>query len=89
MFDRGMEINGVYKALMELTHDGRKDKGWEKVGKIKDPLGLNLFLWFLRHNKLPFSQLLFDRKCSTTPTPICTICERAVETALHALRDCH
>lgn len=55
--------------------------------ETKKGLGrLNLSLWFLRKDKLPTTDLLFWRKCLSNP--LCKICGKVAETALHTVREC-
>lgn len=80
-----LDINKIQKAL-KVHNQNEVEKGQRKIWKTKGSLHLNLCLWFMRHDRLQTTNLLFQR--SLAPSPICSICGLAVETSIHAVRDC-
>lgn len=74
------------RQLMHPEHRVQLSLDWTSLWKFKGPLRASMTLWLIQHGRLPTADHLWRK--IILPSPCCSVCGGASETALHALRDC-
>lgn len=71
-------------VAVQVQVDQMQAKAWERVWELQAPQPLNLSQWQAQRDRLASAAVLFLRRA--LESPICPICQEAVEFNLHALR---
>ncbi|XVF12079.1 hypothetical protein REPUB_Repub08aG0083700 [Reevesia pubescens] len=75
-----------YAYQVQILAPSLVEKGWNKIWTLMSPGKIKILLWKLLHGVLPVYAYLREKHIMSNS--VCFRCALAIETVVHALRDC-